>query len=107
MSREIDEDGEELFPSDEQGIKEEVDEVSSDEDVEKDSEREEQIDEDAITPVEDAFMEGAERLGKGGKCVHCGKVLHDENPYEREYNGEVMWFCSENCADKYAEEHSE
>ncbi len=104
MSRQIDEESEELHPSEEQGI-EEKEETEKEENIESDEEREKMVDNDEIAPSEDAFMEGAEKLGKGGKCAYCGKVLDEENTYEEEFNGETMWFCSEHCSEKYAKKH--
>jgi len=106
MSRTYDEDEEELHPSKEQGIEEKED-LDKEENIESDEEREKMVEDDEITPSEDAFMEGAEKLGKGGKCANCGKVLHDENPVEEEFDGEKMWFCSEKCAEEYSAKHSE
>ncbi|MEM3127195.1 MAG: hypothetical protein QW331_03970 [Candidatus Woesearchaeota archaeon] len=106
MSREKDEEDEELYPADEQGIEEKEKEISEEEDIESHQDREEMMADNAITPVEDAFMEGAEKGGKGGKCSYCGKVLEEETLIEEEFDDEVRWFCSERCAEKYAGKYS-
>ena len=65
--------------------------------------REEMEDDDEIDPVEEGFMEGAVGRGKKNCCAECGKLLSNkEDIFEREFEGEVKWFCSEEHAEKYA-----
>jgi hypothetical protein len=66
--------------------------------------REELMEEDEISPEEEGFLKGAEGKGKLGKCAECNIVLDqdEEKVFEREFNDEVIYFCSEKCAKKYA-----
>ena len=66
--------------------------------------REKLEDDDEISPAEAGFMEGAEDDGEQGKCAHCGAALLDASgTFEREIDGKVYWFCSEDHAEKYVE----
>ncbi len=70
------------------------------EDVYTEEGREELLEDDEIEPWEEGFSEGAEERGELGACAHCGKPLGDreENVFEKEYDDELMFFCSEKCA---------
>jgi len=59
-----------------------------------------QADNDQISPREEAFMEGAIGDGFQGKCARCGKMLEEENTHEKEYNGKILFFCSEEHANQ-------
>ena len=63
------------------------------------------VENDEISPEEAGFMEGAEGRGKMNCCAYCGKNLgeDEEGVVEREFDGEIKWFCSEEHAQKYAE----
>ncbi len=63
-------------------------------------ENQEISDQDEIAPWEEGFAEGAEHQGEGAVCAHCGKVLGDRDSeiVEREYDDEILFFCSEKCA---------
>ncbi len=76
-----------------------------DEDVYTEEGREKLVEDGEISPEEEGFMEGAEQKGEQAKCAYCGKVLGEDekNIYERKFNGEIKWFCSEEHAQKYAE----
>ena len=71
--------------------------------------REELIESDEISPTEEGFMEGAEDRGEQNCCSECGKLLGEdkENIYEREFDGEIKLFCSEEHAENYAKKHKE
>lgn len=64
--------------------------------------REEMMDSDEITPLEEGFMEGASDLGQGAKCRNCGKPLEDKF-VEKEINEEFCRFCSDDCVEEYEE----
>ena len=90
-----------------------VDEINLDmetgkteEDVYSEEGREKLIEGDEISPEEEGFMEGAEGLGQKGKCQKCGKSLVEENTIETEIGGELKWFCSDQCSEKYIQSHS-
>ena len=95
--------------------------------------REKLVESDSIEPWEEGFMEGADSDGQKAKCRKCGKENGDvglekfksENPdlvlldlrmpgtggtdvirQVREVNGEVYWFCSDECSEKYAKDNS-
>ena len=71
-------------------------------DVYSEEGREELLEEDEISPREEAFSEGATDRGSQGKCAHCGKVLsQDQNEViEREIDHKPHFFCSNECAAK-------
>jgi YHS domain-containing protein len=56
--------------------------------------REDQIDEDEITDLDEGFMRGYEEGEKMAKCPLCGVVL-DQDFVEREIDGEIYRFCCE------------
>ena len=105
--------GEEIHPSEEQGIepkkretkedvKTEMEVGEKEEDVYSEEGRE-KLEEDAeIAPWEEGYMEGAEHKGEQGMCAHCRKVLDQEKDtiIEKEIKGRVLWFCSDECARK-------
>ena len=64
------------------------------------AQNQESADQDTVAPWEEAFAEGAEHGGEGAVCAHCGKVLGDreDEVVEREFDEEIMFFCSEKCA---------
>ncbi len=77
--------------------------MPDDEDIYSEEGREEQLDDDEISPREEGFMEGAHDDGQGAKCRKCGKILMDDF-IERKVDDEIYRFCSDECADKYLEE---
>lgn len=81
--------------------------VTKEEGVYSDCAREGLVEDDEITPEEEGFMEGAEDDGQKAKCASCGKMLTPKNTVERDFEGELKWFCSEHCADKFEEKHKE
>lgn len=62
--------------------------------------RESLVEDDEIEPWEEGFSEGADHEGSLGTCAHCDKVLGEDKGsiVEKEYDGEVWFFCSEGCA---------
>ncbi len=79
----------------------------SDEGIYSDEGREEMLDNDEIDDAEEGFMKGAEMDGQNAKCRKCGRILLKRKEIvEREVEEKVLWFCSEDCADKYEKEHS-
>ena len=77
-----------------------MEEDYEEEDVYTPKGRNELLEDDEITPVEEGFMEGAESYGETGKCANCGKILTGDF-IEREINGRVYRFCSEKCAEEF------
>lgn len=65
--------------------------------------REELVEEDGISDWEEGFSEGAEEKGELGNCATCGKVLSQQKDkvVEKEVNHELLWFCSNKCAEEY------
>lgn len=96
--REFDED-------DSEEIKEDMEEGELDEDVYSEEGREKLLEDDEIDSDEEGFMEGAEEDGDDAKCRECGKELLDFNFIEKEIKGNKSRFCSEECLEKYEEEH--
>ena len=64
--------------------------------------RDEEEDNDEITPTEEAFMEGYEEEEKVAECANCKKsLLTMKGAIEREFKGKHFRFCSEKCAKSY------
>lgn len=79
-------------------------EESSEEEIYSEEGREALVDDDEIEPWEEGFMEGAESGGKGAKCRKCGKILEEmDDVIEKEIDGEIYRFCSDECVDKFEE----
>ena len=76
----------------------------AEEDVYSEEGREEMTENDELSPAEEGFMEGAEGRGQLAKCDECGKILGQdkEDIVEREFDGELFFFCSERCAEEFA-----
>ncbi len=73
-------------------------------DIYSDEGREDLVEDDAIEPWEQGFMQGAEGLGQDAKCRRCGKIfMGPDSVLETEVEGEVMRFCSDDCVNKYKE----
>ncbi|MFC1698069.1 hypothetical protein ACFL1H_07025 [Nanoarchaeota archaeon] len=86
--------------------KDEMAEGVRDDNIYEEEGRDEQVDSDQITDVEEGFMAGADQDGEGAKCRVCGKILIEaEDVIEREINGENLRFCSAEHAEKYASEN--
>jgi len=83
-----------------------ADDEEPNEEIYSESGREKLVEDDEIEPWEEGFMEGADDDGQQAKCRKCGKLLTGTDVVEREINDELCWFCSEECAEKYEEEHS-
>lgn len=83
----------------------EMEEGKKEEEVYSEEGREKLIEGDEIEDWEEGFMEGAEGRGEQASCAYCGKLIGEdkENIFEREFDGEIKWFCSEEHAEKYAE----
>ena len=88
-------------PSDD--TKKEMEEGKLEEDITSEEGREKLVEDDEISPREEAFSEGAEQKGELATCAQCGKVLSQskQGTVEREVDGELFWFCCEDCANKF------
>lgn len=82
-------------------------EERGDETIYSEEGREAMVEDDQIEPWEEGFMEGADMDGQHAKCRKCGAKITPANTIEKEFKGELMWFCSEECLEKYEEEHPE
>lgn len=82
----------------------EMEKGTKDEEVYKEAGREKLREDGEIDDREEGFMEGAEGRGELNCCSECGKNLGEdkENIFEREFDGEIKWFCSEQHAENYA-----
>ena len=71
--------------------------------------REALVEDDEIEPFEEGFMEGAEGRGKKNCCSQCGRLLNEDKNkvIEEEFEGELLWFCSEKHAEDYRKKHKE
>lgn len=83
-------------------IEEEMELGEKEEEVYSEEGREKLIEGDEIENWEEGFMEGAEGKGHRNSCSYCGKNLEEE-VFEREFDGKMRWFCSEEHAQRYAD----
>jgi len=90
-------------------LKKDMEEGKKEEDVYSEEGRENLADDGELDPAEQGFMEGAEGRGKKQCCAECGKLLGEDEDaiIEREFDGEVKWFCSAEHAENYAKKHDE
>ena len=90
-------------------IEQEMEQGKKEETVYSEEGREKLAEDDQVEPFEEGFMEGAEGRGKKNSCAECGKQIaeDDKDIIEREFEGEVKWFCSSEHADNYAKKHKE
>lgn len=81
---------------------EDIQEGTKDADTTSEEGREDLVENDEISPTEEAFAEGAEEKGELGVCAACGKPLSQDRTeiVEREINNEKVWFCCNECANK-------
>ena len=80
---------------------------TSEEGIYSDEGREDMLENDEIDAFEEGFMKGAEMDGQNAKCRKCGRMLvKKDEMVEKEIDDKVTWFCSEECAEKYEEEHN-
>ncbi len=82
----------------------EMEEGEKEADVYSEEGREKLIEDSEIEDWEEGFMEGAEDRGRQNSCAECGELLGEDEAeiFEREFNGELKWFCCEEHAEKYA-----
>ncbi len=82
---------------------EEIQEGEAEKTVYSEEAREMMLDEDAIAPWEEAFMEGAEGRGSKTSCRYCGKLLGQDKSsiVERKIGAEIFLFCCNECAEKF------
>ena len=78
------------------------DEESPDDNIYDKKDRQDQLDDNEITPAEAGFMEGYEDT-KWVECDSCGKQVDLAKIVEREINGEMHSFCSKKCAEHFDE----
>ena len=80
---------------------------TSEEGIYSEEGREDMLENDEIDAFEEGFMKGAEMDGQSAKCRKCGRILiKREEIVERNIDDKDIWFCSEECAEKYEKEHS-
>ena len=86
-------------------IEGEMEQGKKDETVYSEEGREKLTEDAEIEDWEEGFMKGAEGRGEENCCSECGKLLGEEETeiYEREFDGELKKFCSEEHAQKYAD----
>jgi uncharacterized protein with PIN domain len=99
---------EEDIPEEEEDTEEQkIREGEKDVDLYEEPGRDEAMEEDIISPREEAFMEGEDTETEEGVCEQCGNVLSDDpNEVVEEKVGELIhFFCSDKCAEKYREKH--
>lgn len=84
-------------------LEEDMEKGEREEDVYSKAGREKLEEDDEIEPAEAGFMEGASGKGTQAICETCRKPLDtdDKNIIEKEINGQVKWFCNEECFEKY------
>ena len=85
---------------------EDDDKTGDEEEIYSEKGREKLVEDDEIEPWEEGFMEGADVDGQQAKCRRCGKELTGTDIIEKEIDGELFWFCSEECLEKYEKGHN-
>lgn len=100
-----DETGDLNVPKTPEKLQTEMDTGEKPEEVYTEEGREKLVEDAEIEDWEQGFMEGAEERGEQGSCAYCGNLLGEDKTkvVEREFNGEIKWFCSAEHAQKYAE----
>lgn len=90
------------MPKDKPYIEEEEgkEEGDFDADVYTEEGREQLVEDDEITDVEEGFAEGYEHGETEVKCQNCGKMITDV-AVERSFRGREYFFCSISCAESY------
>ncbi len=77
-------------------------------DVYSDGSRSEMVEDDEMSPEEEGFMEGFEKDSKKVRCAYCKKIIIDpDDAIEKEQEGEVFLFCSEECYQAFKKEEAE
>ena len=79
----------------------EFEEGKSEEDVYTEKGREELMENDEISDTEEGFVQGFEEQEKVVECTNCKKILVTEDFVEEEIDGDVVGFCSDECAEEY------
>ena len=80
---------------------EEKEQGTFEEDVYTHEGREELLEDDEISEIEEGFSEGYEKGDTQIKCQECGKILTDQEILERKFDEQDYFFCSETCAEIY------
>ncbi len=81
-------------------LAEDIKSGKKDADIYSEEGREELMDDDEISDVEEGFSQGAEGGGSKAKCAECGKILR-EKIVEKKIGSKMFRFCSNKCVDKY------
>jgi ssDNA-binding Zn-finger/Zn-ribbon topoisomerase 1 len=105
----VDESEEDIPEEEEEKEELKIREGEKDMDVYEEPGREEAVDEDEISPREEAFMEGEDVDTEEGVCEQCGRVLSDspDEVKEEKVGESIHFFCSDRCALKYRRSHKE
>lgn len=82
-------------------LKRQIEVGEKEEDIYTEEGREELVEDDAITDQEAGFVQGYEEEEKVSSCQTCGKLLTGENFVEKEIDGDIVRFCSDECAERY------
>ncbi len=72
-------------------------------DGEKDLNKEQLLEAGALSDEEEGFMKGYEDEEEVEECAECGTVVTPEKRVVRTINEEEYVFCSEACAEEFAE----
>jgi len=84
-----------------------MDEGKLDEDPYSKEGREKLVEDGEMKDWEQGFAEGAEGGGRDAKCRYCGKIIVEkEGIVEKEIEGELCFFCSNEHVEKYEEKQS-
>jgi adenine-specific DNA methylase len=88
-------------------VETEMESGKADEDVYTEEGREKLVEDGEISETEAGFMEGAEDRGEQTSCAYCGAMISEDkkNIIERNIDGEIKLFCSEDHAEKYSQKH--
>lgn len=76
-------------------------EGTTEEDVYTEKGREELMENDEISDTEEGFVQGFEEEEKVVECANCKKILVTEDFVEEAIDGDIVRFCSDECAEEY------
>jgi len=66
-------------------------------------EREDMLEDDEITNLEEGVLQGYEEGKTMDSCANCGQAIIDEDFVEEKIEGKIHRFCSTECADEFEE----
>lgn len=76
----------------------------TDEDVDHSEGQEEELNAESIDDWEEGFEKGYVDDTES-ECAYCHQILIEEDIVEMEFNGQILKFCNNECAEEYKRKH--